>query len=224
MRPQSISSVVFVIASAAFLSGRTQERGALDLAEALQRKYDTVLDFSTDFVQTYRGGVLNKELKESGRLLVKKPGKMRWEYKMPEEKLFVSDGVKLYSYILEDKQVLVSTVPGNGHTSTPALFLAGKGRLTRDFAVSSADPPTGQPAGTRALKLTPKAAAPDYEWLILSLDPETLALRGFVAGDAQGGTSSFLFTNLKENVGLTDKQFVFSPPRGVEIVIDSSGR
>src|ERR1700731_3226460 len=74
------------------------EPSALELAQALQRKYDAIRGFTTDFVHTYRGGVLNKQLTERGRLLVKKPGKMRWEYTAPEKKLFVSDGVKIYSY------------------------------------------------------------------------------------------------------------------------------
>ena len=199
-----------------------QEQTATELASALQRRYDTVRDFSADFVHTYRGGVLNKQLSESGRLLVKKPGKMRWEYRKPEEKLFVSDGEKMFAYIPADKQVLVSAVPTGEAATTPALFLAGKGQLTRDFTVSTAEPPAGQPAGTRALKLVPKTAQPDYDWLVLAVDPRTLALRALVTMDAQGGTSAISFTNLKENVGVADSQFEFKPPRGVEIVTDSS--
>ena len=87
---------------------RAVESTAPQLAQALQRKYDGIKDFSADFVHKYRGGVLKKEITESGRLLVKKPGKMRWEYKAPVPKLFVSDGVKVYSYIPPDKQVFVS--------------------------------------------------------------------------------------------------------------------
>src|SRR5213594_4325573 len=84
---------------------------APELAQALQKKYDAVKDFSADFVHAYEGGVLRKQITERGKLLVKKPGKMRWEYTAPEAKLFVSDGVKLYSYIPQDKQVIVSPVP-----------------------------------------------------------------------------------------------------------------
>ena len=71
----------------------------------MQRKYDKVTDFSADFVHSYRGGVLKQQATERGTLLVKKPGKMRWEYTAPEKKLFVSDGHKIYSYIPQDKQV-----------------------------------------------------------------------------------------------------------------------
>ena len=74
---------------------------------------------------------------------------------------------------------------------------------------------TGCPPGTRALKLVPKTPQPDYDWLILVVDPATLALRGLVTVDAQGGTSSFSFTNLKENVGLADKEFIFNIRRAV---------
>lgn len=202
--------------------GRAAEPTAAELATALQRKYDGVRDFSADFVHTYRGGVLNRQLRETGSLLIKKPGKMRWEYKSPERKIFVSDGAKVYYYLPQDKQVVVSAVPGDDRATTPALFLAGRGNITRDFTPSFAERPAGQPDGTRALKLVPRKAEPDYEWLIVSVDPATLALRGLVTGDSQGGTSSFSFTNMKENIGLADKPFVFTPPRGVEVVTDSA--
>ena len=87
------------------------EQTAAELAPALQRKYDGIKDFSADFAHTYEGGVLKKQITERGRLLVKKPGKMRWDYTAPEQKQFVSDGVKMYSYIPQDKQVIVTPVP-----------------------------------------------------------------------------------------------------------------
>jgi outer membrane lipoprotein carrier protein len=198
------------------------ERTPAESAEALQRKIDTIKDFSADFVHTYVGGVLHKRLSERGHLLVKKPGKMRWEYSAPDEKLFVSDGVKLYSYIPQDKQVIVSTVPSGDQASTPALFLAGKGNLARDFSVSAAPTPATLPDGTRALKLVPRTVQPDYDWLILAYDPSSLEIRGLVTTDAQGGTSTFSFTNLKENVGITDKAFAFKIPRGVDVVTSPS--
>jgi outer membrane lipoprotein carrier protein len=194
---------------------------ARELAEALQKRYDTIRDFSADFEHVYRGGVLRKQLSERGRLLIKKPGKMRWEYSAPERKVFVSDGVKLYSFLPDDKQVIVSSVP-QGQATTPALFLAGQGNLTRDFTASDIAAPKGTPPGTRALKLVPRTVQADFEALTLSLDPATLTLRGIESVDAQGGTSSFVFTNLKENVGLNDKEFVFSIPRGVDVVTDAS--
>src|SRR5688500_16173434 len=125
------------------------------LARDVQRKYDRVADFSADFVHSYRGGVLKQQATERGTLLVKKPGKMRWEYTAPEKKLFVSDGHKIYSYIPQDRQVIVGTMPRDEQAPTPALFLTGKGDITRDFNASFDKVAEAQP-GSVALKLTPK--------------------------------------------------------------------
>jgi len=203
---------------AASLTLRAADTEPPQLAQALQKKYDSIKDFSADFVHSYEGGALKKTLTERGRLLVKKPGKMRWEYKAPEEKLFVSDGVQMYSYIPQDKQVVRSAVPPEDEASTPTLFLAGKGNLVRDFTPSFVELPAGMPAGTRALKLVPKFKQRDYDWLVLAVDPASLQIRGLVTVDAQGGKSSFSFDNLKENIGLADKEFAFKIPRGVDVI------
>jgi len=203
---------------AAIVSAAPADQTASELASALQKKIDAVKDFSTDFTHAYQGGVLHKQITERGRLIVKKPGKMRWDYTAPEQKQFVSDGVKMYSYIPEDKQVIVASVPPEDQATTPTLFLAGKGSLTRDFTASLVDAPAGMSAGTRGLKLVPKARQPDYDWLMLVVDSGTLAIRGLQTVDAQGGTSTFSFTNLKENVGIADKEFTFKIPRGVDVI------
>ena len=207
-----------VLALSAVLSAQT---GQLPPAEAvardLQKKYDRMVDFSADFVHSYRGGVLKQQATEKGHLLVKKPGKMLWEYTTPEKKTFVSDGHKLYSYIPRDKQVIVSTVPPDDQAPAPALFLTGKGNIARDFNVTF-DTVAEAPAGTIALKLTPKKKEPDDNSLSLVLQPGTLNLSMLITVDPQGGRSVFTFTNLKENVGLTDKQFVFKIPDGVEVL------
>jgi outer membrane lipoprotein carrier protein len=189
------------------------------VARDLQRKYDRVTDFSADFVHSYRGGVLKQQATERGTLLVKKPGKMRWEYTAPEKKLFVSDGHKIYSYIPQDRQVIVGTMPTDEQAPTPALFLTGKGDITRDFNASFDKVAEAQP-GSFVLKLTPKRREPEYESLTLVLDPKTLTIQMLITVDAQGGRSAFIFSNLKENVGVTDNQFVFRMPRNVDVVTD----
>ena len=189
------------------------------VARDLQRKYDRVTDFSADFVHSYRGGVLRQQATERGTLLVKKPGKMRWEYTSPEKKLFVSDGHKIYSYIPQDRQVVVGTMPRDDQAPTPALFLTGKGDITRDFTAVFDKVPEARP-GSTALKLTPKRREPEYESLTLVIDPKTLALQMLITVDAQGGRSAFTFSNLKENVGLADSQFVFKMPRNVDVSTD----
>ena len=221
MRPAR-SLATLALAFSIVAAGHAADSTALELAAALQKKYDGIKDFSADFSHTYEGGVLRKKITELGHLLVKKPGKMRWDYSSPETKQFVSDGVKMYSYLPQDKQVIVASVPPDEEAPTPAMFLAGKGNLTRDFTPSLADAPAGMPPGSRTLKLVPKARQRDYDWLMLVLDPGSLAIRGLLTVDAQGGKSNFSFTNLKENVGLADKEFTFKIPRGVDVVSASS--
>jgi outer membrane lipoprotein carrier protein len=191
------------------------------LAAAIQRKYETVHTITADFTHTYTGGVLHKTVTEQGHVSIQRPGLMRWEYVKPERKLFVSDGVKVYSYIPADRQVIVSPVPKGDEASTPALFLAGKGNLTRDFTASLTSWP-GTPGGAVALKLVPKQRQRDYDWLVLVVDQQRLTLRMLVTRDPEGGTSTITFSNLQENVDLPARLFTFTIPPGVDVVTSGS--
>jgi outer membrane lipoprotein carrier protein len=197
-----------------------QARPAPDaLAKSLQQRYQGIHDFSADFVHSYRGGVLRTQTRERGTVSVKKPGRMRWVYTAPEKKEFVADGRKVYSYIPDDRQVIVSDVPADNQATTPALFLAGKGDIGRDFSAAYADNPA---PGTVALKLTPRKAEPEYEYLVVAMDPATLQIRALTTKDRQGGESTLTFSNLKENQGISDKEFAFRIPRGVDVITDGT--
>ena len=128
-----------------------------ELVADLQVKYDSVRDFSADFEHRYAGGILRTTLTENGTVNVKKPGKMRWNYTTPEEKLFVSDGATMYSYIPVDRQVIIGQVPPEDRASTPVLFLTGKGRLSRDFTAAYEETFEG-PAHSWLIRLTPRCA------------------------------------------------------------------
>jgi outer membrane lipoprotein carrier protein len=209
---------VALIAALPALASAQPRPSASDLARALQQRYQGIHDFSADFTHSYRGGVLRTETREQGTVEIKKPGRMRWVYTAPEKKEFVSDGAKIYSYLPQDKQVIVSTVPPDDQASSGALFLAGKGDLSRDFTAEFVNPTV---AGTVALKLTPRRNEPDYEYLIVMLDPATLQIRALTTRDRQGGDSTLTFMNLKENRGISDKEFAFRIPRGVDVVNDA---
>ena len=192
---------------------------AADVAGALQRKYDSVKDFSASFTQTYEGGVLRRKASEAGTMSVKKPGKMRWDYTSPEKKLFVSDGQTMFLYFPNEKQVMKNDVPSQDQATSAVLFLMGKGNIVRDFNVRWAD---GGSDATYRLRLDPKTRQAEYDWLEVTADRETLRIVGLTAADAQGGRSSFSFSNFKENTGLADKMFEFTIPRGTEVI--SSGK
>lgn len=207
--------LAFVLALASPSAQTSQAPDAL--AKQLQAHYQSIRDFSASFTQSYRTGVLKTRTQESGTVAVKKPGKMRWTYTKPERKDLVSDGRQIYWYVHEEKQVVVRDVADTA--STPDLFLSGKGDIARDFTPTHAQSPI---AGTVALKLVPRRAEPEYQYLVVAFDPTSLQIRGLTTRDHQGGESTFTFSNMKENRGLSDREFVFAPPRGVTVVNDSA--
>ena len=207
------------IVSATTLAAAQARPAPEALARSLPQRYQGIKDFSADFVHNYRGGVLKTQTQERGKVLVKKPSRMHWTYTAPEKKEFVSDGVKIYSYIPQDKQVIVSNVPADNQATTPALFLAGKGDIARDFSASYANSTI---PGTLALKLTPRRSEPDYEYLVIAVDPTSLQMRALTTRDREGGESTLVFNNLKENRGISDKEFAFRIPRGVDVITDGT--
>lgn len=214
-----ILRLVPALVLAAGISQAAVQPPAPDVAAALQKKYDSIRDFTADFVQESEGGLLRKKQVERGVVQIKKPGKMRWDYKSPEAKVFVSDGRRIYLHVPADNQVVVSAVPAEDQATTAVLFLVGKGNLTRDFTVSYAEAPAPD---TYALRLQPKTAQTDYDWLQVVVDRKTLQIRSLTAADREGSRSTFQFTNFKENVGLADKTFAFKIPRGADVTTNGS--
>ncbi len=203
-------------------SGRAQPQTGSpeDLQKALQRRYELVLDFSADFTHTYEGGLLRTTLVERGTVQVKKPGRMRWDYLDPERKLYLSDGERLYSYLPEDRQVIIGRLPAGNEATTPALFLAGAGDFVDDFTAAY-DTVRDPPPESYVLRLTPTRPERDFEFLTLVIDARSLAITQLISRDLQGGLSTFVFSNLLENMGLSDNLFIFDIPGGTD-VIDST--
>lgn len=207
-----------VLSALALASGAAQTSMEGEaLARAIQQHYDTVRDFTADFEQAYVGGALKRRTVEKGTVAISKPGRMRWDYTTPEPKQFVSDGQRIYFYVPADRQVRVSPMPAGDRAPTPILFLAGRGNLLRDFRVEETTPPA-KVDGVRALKLVPKQAEPEYASLTLVVDQSTFQLRQLIVVDAQGGSSTFTFSNMRENVGVADNRFTFKIPRGVDVI------
>ena len=187
------------------------------LAAKVQQRYNGIKDFQGNFVQTYEGGVLRTRTTERGTLAIKRPGRLRFTYTKPERKEFVSDGVRLYTHLVADKQVIVSPAPSAEDGDVPAIFLAGRSDLARDYTPTFTPLP-GAPSGLLTLKLVPRKSDSEFESLGIGVDPKTLQIQFLTAVDKQGGRSSFTFTNLKENRGLSDKDFEFRIPRGADVV------
>ena len=221
MRILSVSLIALLL-SAIHAFGQPDRRPAIaEVMVQLQARYAALGDFSADFAHTYAGGVLSVTDTEYGTVHVKKPGRWRFDYTDPEPKLFVCDGALIHSYFPADRQVIVSQLPTDGGASTPALFLAGVGDLQRDFTAEFAEPPDPTDQAW-IVRLTPIRNDADYEHLTLTLDPDSLAIRQMATTDFQGGVSTYTFSNLKENRGLSDTFFAFAVPPGVEVLTDDS--
>ena len=191
-----------------------------ELLADLQAHYDRVADFSADFQHRYSGGVLQATDVESGTVHVSRPGQWRFDYVSPEPKLFVCDGTTVHSYFPADRQVIVSPLPPAAGASTPASFLAGEGDLQRDFSARYA---AGRPGNeTWSIELTPVRGGADYELLTLVVDRATLDILEMATTDFQGGVSTYVFSNIKRNQGLSDTLFVFDVPADVEVITDDS--
>lgn len=189
------------------------------LLASLQAHYDGMADFSADFEHRYAGGVLQTTDIERGTVRVRKPGQWRFDYASPEPKLFVCDGATIHSYFPADRQVIVSPLPAVSGASTPVSFLAGEGDLRRDFTARYAD---RAPEGAWSIELTPVGIDAEYELLTLTIDPGTLDIVEMATTDFQGGVSTYVFSNVRRNQGLSDTLFAFDVPGDVEVITDDS--
>src|SRR5512138_530436 len=119
------------------------------LAREVQGFYEQTRDLEADFVQTYTYASFGRTQTSRGTLKVKKPGKLRWDYAEPSRKTIVVNGSRLVQYEPEENQAYVDEHFDASAMSAAVTFLLGKGKLAREFELST--------AGGR-LVLTPRKA------------------------------------------------------------------
>src|SRR6266853_5654523 len=101
------------------------------VAQAVDEHYNHLQSLQAEFTEIYQGS--GTERTESGTLGLKKPGKMRWEYRSPEEKLFIGDGKTAWLYLPEEKQVRKSSMRQMEDLRSPLAFLLGTTKLEREL-------------------------------------------------------------------------------------------
>jgi outer membrane lipoprotein carrier protein len=186
------------------------------LARSVDDHYNHLRSLQSDFTEIYRGD--GAERVESGTLWLKKPRKMRWEYRSPREKLFVSDGESVWFYLPAEKQVRKTSLKKLDDVRFPIAFLLGKTKLENELqglskAVDQA--PTSQQ--NIVLRGIPRAMAGQVSEVLLEITPSNQIVR-IVLEEADGATTEFRFAGWKENLDLGEGQFQFRPPAGVESV------
>jgi len=178
-----------------------------DAARAVARKvqdyYETTRDLRAGFVQTYTYAAAGRRQVSQGTLLVKKPGRMRWDYRAPAEKTIAVVGTRLTQYEPEPNQVYVDEKFDATAMSAAVTFLLGKGSLEREFHLSL--------DGAGQLVLRPRREDPRVETVTLYVGPSGEVTRTAVV-DAQGNVNDIAFEGLRRNAGIQDADFEVKVP------------
>ena len=184
------------------------------LADSVDRHYNHLASMKTDFTEVYKGGGMTRT--EHGTMWLKKPGKMRWEYRTPREKLFVSDGKTAWFYVPGEKQARRAKVKDLDDLRSPLAYLLGKTKLEKEFeGLSLAPDKKPETAGDIVLRGVPKSMADRVSQVLLEITPES-RIAGIYVEELDGSSTDFRFQNERPNVQVADDRFRFSPPPGVE--------
>ncbi|HET6280748.1 MAG TPA: outer membrane lipoprotein chaperone LolA [Polyangia bacterium] len=187
------------------------------VVDRVQHRYDAAGDFRARFTQTLTNPTFNRKSTSSGEVLLKKPGRMRWNYEKPEPKMYLADGDLLWLYEPEDKQAFKQELKSSQLPAALA-FLTGKGKLSDEFEISFAPNPGYGSARDYVLLLQPKRAQAQVKSLMFVVDPTSFHVRESILVDGQGNINDMLFSDVKVGTGLPDASFRWTPPAGVRVI------
>ncbi len=186
------------------------------IAANVDNHYNHLRSLEAEFTELYQGSGIERT--ESGTLWLKKPGKMRWEYRSPKEKLFVSNGKDAWFYVPDDRQARRQSAKTLEDIRSPLAFLLGKTKLEKELRGLSLAPDI-QPlhAGDVVLRGVPTALGDQISEIVLEISPQNQIMRLIVQG-VDGGATEYRFTDQKEDVAVADERFDFKAPPGTEVV------
>jgi outer membrane lipoprotein carrier protein len=186
------------------------------LASAVDHRYNHLQTLKADFTEIYRGAGMERT--ESGTLWLKKPGKMRWQYRSPREKLFVSDGQFAWFYVPGEPQVRRTPVRQLDDLRSPLAFLLGKTKLEKELSGLSPAPDIApRTAGNVVLRGVPRAMADQVNLVLIEITPASWIDRIILEG-TDGSSTEFRFQGQTEDGKINDQSFRFAVPAGVEVI------
>jgi outer membrane lipoprotein carrier protein len=186
------------------------------LAAAIDQHYDHLHSLQAQFIEVYRGSGIERT--ESGTLWLKKPGKMRWEYRSPREKLFVSDGKDAWFYVPGDRQARKTAARKLDDIRSPLAFLLGKTKLEKELqALSLAPDIPPLNSDDVVLRGVPRALADRVSGVLLEIAPDKRIVR-IVINEVDGSVTEYKLTEQREDESIPDARFQFRPPAGTETV------
>ena len=176
-----------------------------------------------EFTEVYRGSGMDRT--ESGTLWLKKPGKMRWEYRSPKEKLFVSNGKDAWFYVPDDRQARKEAAKKLEDVRSPLAFLLGKTKLEKELhGLSLAPDITPLSSGNTVLRGVPKALADSVSEIILEINRRLLSQDNIALFYVRRLDDWLKVLIEKENVAIADGRFDFRAPAGTEVVEGELGQ
>jgi outer membrane lipoprotein carrier protein len=211
----------FVLLVATIPIALVGEENVHAIAHAVDQHYNHLGTLRAEFTEVYRGSGMERV--ESGTLWLekgglKKPGKMRWEYRSPTEKLFVSDGKDAWFYVPVDHQARRTEARKLDDIRSPLAFLLGKSRLEKELQGLSLAPdvPPMTP-GDVVLRGVPQTLAARVSEILLEVSPEHRIVR-IVIDEVDGSVTEYRFSHQEENEAISEARFRFKPPPGTETV------
>ncbi|HZP42908.1 MAG TPA: outer membrane lipoprotein chaperone LolA [Candidatus Binatia bacterium] len=184
-----------------------------DALRRLQERYEATRTLAAEFTQTVESPTLSAPLVSHGTVAFEKPNRMRWDYAPPDAQTIVGDGDSLWIYQAEEKQVIKAPLGEAFRASTPVTFLAGLGRVERDFDASLVK----DGGSAWVLQLVPKKDA-GIGTLFLTVRKADASVEEAKITDPLGTTTRIRFSNEKRNAPLDRGLFQFTPPPGVDVV------
>ncbi len=170
-----------------------------------------------EFVQTVQGAAFVQPEESRGTLLMQRPGKFRWDYRLPYEQQIIADGKQLWIYDVDLEQVIVKPLD-KALGDTPALLLSGDGGVAQRFDIKEL-PDRGDEL--LWVQLLPKQTDTGFTTVKLGFDQQHLRSMELVDGFEQ--VTKLIFSNVETGITLPADTFDFVPPKGVDVIGGKAG-
>lgn len=193
-----------------------------EVVKRLQARYEKTKDLQADFTQKTLIEGFERPVMSSGKVYIKKPGRLRWSYLNPAvEDIYVNrDDVKVY--VPEHKQVMIGKLTQMASSKAPLELLQGAARLDESFDIEPTSGNGKGVGGIRLLTLIPKQNGSEsgktLQRIVVEVFPKTYFIRTVSLYELSGNVSTFEFSAPQANVGMNDEPFELKLPSDVEVV------
>ncbi len=178
------------------------------MLKGVEERYNHTQTLQVAFAETFtRNG---RKHTENGELFLRKPLRMRWEYKIPAGKMFGSDGKFLYSFLPDKNLFEKASMKDTEDMRAPLGFLLGKLRFENDFREFHALPD----GPSTFITAIPKSDKLPYTEVTFLIDPN-FTIRWLIVKGTDGSQLEWAFSGEKRNPPIAESMFKFAPALGM---------